>query len=76
MRIIFLIGSIFLLDACSSSKVMGFKGPEQLSRAEVIQAARECVSAKLKPVVQYVSQKTEFGTVVVPVDVYCDVYRQ
>jgi hypothetical protein len=76
MRIILLIGSCFLLGACSSPKVSGFKGPEQMSRTEVIQAARECVSAKLKPVVQYVSQKTQFGTVVVPVDVYCDIYRQ
>jgi hypothetical protein len=76
MRNILLIGFSILLGACSSSKVAGFNGPEKLSRNEVIQAARECVSAKLKPVVQYVSQKTEFGTVVVPIDVYCDIYKQ
>jgi len=63
------------LAACSSPKVVGFKNPEQKSRAEVIQAARDCVSNKLKHKIQYVSQRTEFGNIVVPVDVYCDVYR-
>jgi hypothetical protein len=63
------------LAACSSPKVVGFKSPEQMSRDEVIQAARECASAKLRPRVQYVSQRTEFGNVVVPINVYCDIYR-
>jgi len=76
MRTLLLFGLSLSLGACSSSKVAGFKGPEKLSRNEVIQAARECVSAKLKPVIQFVSQKTEFGTVVVPIDVYCDIYKQ
>jgi uncharacterized lipoprotein YajG len=75
MRLIYFLVILFLLAGCSTPKVAGFKGPETLSRNEVIQSARECVSAKLKPVVQYVSQKTEFGTILVPVDVYCDIYR-
>jgi hypothetical protein len=75
MKCLYFLVLCSLLAACSSPKVVGFKSPEQMSRGEVIQAARECVSAKLKPTVQYVSQRTEFGNVVVPVDVYCDIYR-
>jgi len=75
MKYLYFLMSCGLLTACSSPKVVGFKSPEQMSRGEVIQAARECISAKLKPTVQYVSQRTDFGSVVVPVDVYCDIYR-
>lgn len=75
MKILYFLMLSGLLAACTSPRVKGFKSPEQMSRGEVIQAARECISAKLKPTVQYVSQSTEFGKVVVPVDVYCDIYR-
>ena len=66
-----------LLTACGSNpKVAGFKEPEMLNRLEVIQSNKECINAKMRPNVQYVPQKTEFGTLSVPVLVTCDPYTR
>jgi hypothetical protein len=66
-----------LLTACGSNpKVAGFKEPELLNRHEIIQANKECINAGMKPNVQYVSQKTEFGALSVPVFVNCDPYKR
>jgi len=73
--------SLFLLlalTACSSApvyKVKGYGGPEVMGRNEVINAARECLRAKLRPTTEYVAQKVDTGgKVLVPVDVRCDAY--
>jgi uncharacterized lipoprotein YajG len=69
--------SVVLLTACGSNpKVAGFKEPELLSRQEIIQANKECINAKMRPNIQYVPQKTEFGTLSVPVLVNCDPYTR
>jgi hypothetical protein len=46
----------------------------ELSRTEVISAARDCVNGRMKPVVQSVAQKTDHGTILIPVGVNCEVY--
>lgn len=64
-----------VLTGCSSPKVVGFKDVEYLQRQEVIQASKDCINAKMKPIIQSVPQKTEFGTIMVPVLVSCEVYN-
>ena len=49
--------------------------PKQMDRTEVIMAARECVNARMKPVIQRLPQPTDHGTIIVPVAVQCDVYE-
>ena len=77
-----LIVPIVLLTACSGmSKIPsvvvlpGNEKPKQMDRTEVIMAARECVNARMKPVIQKVAQPTDHGTIIVPVAVQCDVYE-
>jgi hypothetical protein len=56
-------------------KVKGYDGPEVMGRNEVINAARECMRAKLRPTTEYVAQKVDTGgKVLVAVDVRCDAY--
>jgi hypothetical protein len=66
------------LTACAGAptyKVKGYEGPEVMGRNEVIQAARECIRARLRPTTEYVAQKVDTGgKVLVPVDVRCDAY--
>jgi hypothetical protein len=46
-----------------------------MGRNEVINAARECIRAKLRPTTEYVAQKVDTGgKVLVAVDVRCDAY--
>jgi hypothetical protein len=49
-----------------------FVEPTSMHRTEVIQATRQCITAKLKPNVEYLSVKTEKGVVTTPVNVHCD----
>jgi PBP1b-binding outer membrane lipoprotein LpoB len=49
-----------------------FSEPTSMHRTEVIQAVRQCISAKLKPNVEYLSVKTNQGVVTTPVNVHCD----
>jgi hypothetical protein len=69
-----LIVPLILLTACGTSKIPGYDGPKALDRAGVVQGARDCVNNKMKPVVVYLSQKTDHGITPVPVDVQCEVY--
>ena len=62
---------------CSSTptyKLKGYNGPEALQRNEVVMAAKECVRAKMKPNVEYVTQKSDGGKVYVPINVHCEPY--
>jgi hypothetical protein len=82
MKPVYLIVPLMLLTACSGmSKIPsvvvlpGNDKVKQMDRTEVIMAARECVNARMKPIIQRVPQPTDHGTIIVPVAVQCDVYE-
>jgi uncharacterized protein YceK len=77
MKAIIVSGLIvgFMAGCSSVPKLEGFDKPKALARTEVIQGAKDCVNAKMKPTIQYLPQKTDNGTIVLPVDVHCDVYK-
>ena len=76
MRFVILCGLLVGLVGCSSvPKLEGFDKPKVISRNEVIQGAKDCVNAKMKPTIQYLPQKTDNGTMMLPVEVQCDVYK-
>jgi len=64
-----------VVEKSSVPKVAGFKEIEYMQRQEVIQAAKDCIDARMRPIVQNVPQKTEFGTVMLPVLVNCEIYN-
>jgi hypothetical protein len=64
-----------VVEKPSAPKVAGFKEIEYMQRQEVIQAAKDCIDARMRPIVQNVPQKTEFGTVMLPVLVNCEIYN-
>ena len=47
-----------------------------MTRQEVVQAISECESNELKPYVEYITQKTAYGRVMVPVNVHCQILRK
>ena len=53
--------------------VSGFKDVEYMQRNEVIQASKDCIDNRMKPVIQYVPQKTSHGTLMLPAMVNCEV---
>jgi hypothetical protein len=55
-------------------KLKGYNGPEAMNNEEVVQASKQCVFAKMKPNVHYLSVKTDQGRVSVPVNVTCEYY--
>ena len=67
---------LIALTACGSAptKIPGYDGPKAMDRAGVVQGARDCVNNKMKPIVVYLSQRTDHGVTPVPVDVQCEVY--
>lgn len=85
MKKFIILCGILALSACSTTKeeikpqtfpkVSGFKDVEYMQRVEVIQASKDCINARMKPVIQNVPQKTEFGTIVLPVLVNCEIYN-
>ena len=82
MKSLCIIVPIILLTGCAgASKIPsvvvlpGGDKPKQMDRTEVIMAARECINARMKPVIQKVAQPTDHGTIIVPVAVQCDVYE-
>lgn len=82
MKLFYFILPLALLTGCAGvSKIPsvvvlpGNEKPKQMDRTEVIMAARECVNARMKPVIQKVAQPTDHGTIIVPVSVQCDVYE-
>ena len=81
MKSLCIIVPFVLLTGCAgASKIPsvvilpGNEKPKQMDRTEVIMAARECVNARMKPVIQKVAQPTDHGTIIVPVAVQCEVY--
>jgi len=74
MKKLLIVAPLILLTACGTAKIQGYEGPKALDRGGVVQGARDCVNNKMKPVVVYLSQKTEHGLTPVPVDVQCEVY--
>jgi len=64
-----------VVEKLSAPKIAGFKEIEYMQRQEVIQAAKDCIDARMRPIVQNVPQKTEFGTVMLPVLVNCEIYN-
>ena len=47
-----------------------------MTRQEVVQAISECESNELKPYVEYITQRTAYGRVMVPVNVHCQVLKK
>jgi len=47
-----------------------------LTRTEVVSASEQCYSSGMKPFVEYVTQRTEFGRVLTAVNVHCNPKRQ
>ena len=43
-----------------------------MTRSEVVTAVNECETNDMKPFVEYISQKTTYGRVMVPVNVHCN----
>lgn len=76
MKRLLVIPLVLSIVACSSAptyKLSGYKGPEAMDRNEAVQAAKQCVFAKMRPNVEYLSVKTDAGPkVMVPVNVHCE----
>ncbi len=80
MKLLYILPFV-ALTGCAASKSPSVvvlpnpnEKPKQMDRTEVIQAARECVNARMKPVIQNLPQPTDHGTIIVPVAVQCEVY--
>lgn len=74
MRVLAVI-PLLLVVGCSTQKIEGFKEPELVSRAEIIQASKDCIHARMRPNIQHLPQKTEHGTIMLPVFVTCEPYK-
>ena len=53
-------------------KLRNYDGPEAMDTDEVIQASKQCIYVKMRPVVVYLSVRTEQGKLKVPVSVNCE----
>ena len=58
---------------CAAPKLDGFEKAKVIERAEVIRASKDCIDAKMRPVIQTLPQKTDHGTIMYPVSVQCEV---
>jgi len=78
MKKFLLVPVVLMMTACSSTptyKLSGYKGPEAMDRNEAVQASKQCVFAKMRPNVEYLSVRTTEGPkVMVPVNVHCEPY--
>jgi len=70
------VSGVVALSGCSSPpvhKLSGYDGPEAMHRKEIVQASRECTDEKMRPKVEYVTQKINSGgRVLIPINVHCD----
>jgi len=62
-----------IISACSTPKLDGFEKAQVVERAEVIQASKDCINARMRPVIQSLPQKTDHGVIMLPVSVQCEV---
>ena len=86
MKKLLILASILSLVACASTPAPAPVKPEpakvpdfdvhMMTRAEVITAINQCESNEMKPFVEYISQKTDYAKVMVPVNVHCDPVRK
>jgi hypothetical protein len=69
---------LLLLPACASKPptVHGAEKVEKMERRDVIRAVTECDDADMKPYVEYVTQTTAHGKILVPINVHCDPVRK
>ena len=72
--VVVLVVSIVGCSSTPTYKLSNYKGPEAMERNEVVQAAKQCVYAKLRPNVEYLTAKTDAGRALVPVNVHCEPY--
>ena len=63
------------MPAVEDAKIGNYTGPVAMKRIDVIEGSRDCINAKMKPTVEYLSQKTAKGVVMVPVNVHCDPFK-
>jgi hypothetical protein len=61
--------------AVEDAKIGNYTGPVAMKRIDVIEGSRDCINAKMKPTVEYLSQKTAKGVVMIPVNVHCDPFK-
>jgi uncharacterized lipoprotein YajG len=75
MKKLLILVPVVLMTACASNpqiaKVPDFE-VHAMTRSEVVNAINECESYDMKPFVEYLTQKTEYGKVLVPVNVHCN----
>ena len=78
MKKYLLLLPLLLLPACASTPptVHGAEKVEKMERRDVIRAVTECDDADMKPYVEYVTQTTVHGKVLVPINVHCDPVRK
>lgn len=73
-KLLILIPAV-LMTACASKPEFA-KVPEfevhAMTRSEVVNAINECEAHDMKPFVEYLTQRTEYGKVLVPVNVHCN----
>jgi hypothetical protein len=83
MKKLLIVVPLVILVGCASSqpvqtttKVEIPTVPEfdvrMMTRSEVVSAVSECENHEMKPFVEYISQKTTYGRVMVPVNVHCN----
>ena len=79
MKNVILLCGILALSACAShepKQIPGTEKVEKLDRREVIQAVTACEDAGMRGYVDYVTTRTDYGKVLVPIDVHCMVKRK
>jgi hypothetical protein len=74
MKSVCVVLSLLFLSACSTPTIPDFEA-RMLTRTEVINGAEQCKDAEMRPFVEYMSQKTSYGRVIVPVNVHCNPIR-
>ena len=82
MKKLFVILPLVALVGCASSQPKPVAKVElptvpdfevhMMTRTEVVSAVNECETNDMKPFVEYISQKTTYGRVMVPVNVHCN----
>lgn len=74
MKALFLCLAVMMTGCATKQEIAKVPDFEirAMTRSEVVAAANECESNEMKPFVEYITQKTEYGKVLVPVNVHCN----